>query len=362
MTEENAPQIDVRSRPSRLRLVFQLLGFVLGLLLLAWCAKLAFSEENREQLQNLRDAPTHQVVSLLALSSVGVIVNGLTFWFVLRPVRRTQLTGMIATNALATFLSYLPFKLSLMARIAIHRKRDNVPIPLIGPWFAAIGVVLMATITPILFMATWRREVDALWMGMLAVLLIIAAVVLTLVARAVGGQRGLRMAQAIADKQPIGIIKRIARSETFILFDEGLAMLGSFWQSLGAIGLRMIDIGAMAGRFYIASRIVGTPMPAGESLVGSVIYFIIGVFSPIGALGTREGGTAELLKHFGEFDFEQLALIALVVTAAEMIVNAVLAAAGIAWLRPDRLIRGAGRDDLSSPNADRPGQSEPDRR
>lgn len=362
MTEQGLPEIDVRRKPSMAKLVLQLLGFVLGLVLLAWCARLAFSEENREQLQNLRDAPLHLVVSLLALSSIGVIANGLTFWFVLRPVRRIQLTGMIATNALATFLAYLPFKLSLMARIAIHRQRDGVPIPLIGPWFAAIGVVLLATVAPILLMAAWRREVDALWIVILAVLLVIAAGVLTIAARTVGGQRGLRMAQTLADKQPIGLVKRITRSETFILFDEGLEMLGSFWQSLGAIGLRVVDIAAMAGRFYIASRIVGTPMPAGDSLVGSVVYFIIGVFSPIGALGTREGGTAELLKRFGEIDFEQLALIALVVTAAEMIVNAVLAAAGIAWLRPDRLIRGAGRGDLSSPNADSAGQSESDSR
>ena len=107
-------------------------------------------------------------------------------------------------------------------------------------------------------------------------------------------------------------------------------------------------------------------MPAGDSLIGSVAYFFIGVFSPVGALGAREGGTAGFISWIGEFDFETLALIAVVVTGAELIVTAFFASAGIAWLRPDRLIRGGSRaadvDDLSSADADRAGQPEPDDR
>ena len=348
------------------RLAIQLAGFIVGLGLLVWCARLAFSENNRAGLERLGDASAGEVSLLLALSCVGIIVNGLTFWLVLRPVRRIELRGMLATNAVATFLSYLPFKLSVMLRVAVHRQRDGVPLALIGPWFAAVGVVMMSAVAPILLITAWRRDVDVVWVMMLAGLLIIEAGVLSSVSRLIGGQRGLRVVQRLADRQPIGVIKKIVRSETFVLFDEGLAMLASFRQALAAIGLRVVDLAAMAARFYVASRIVGSPMPAGESLVGSVAYFFIGVFSPVGALGAREGGTAGLVSWLGEFDFETLALIAVVVTGAELIVTAIFAAAGIAWLRPDRLIRGglraAGGGDLSSADANRAGQLEPDDR
>lgn len=350
-------------RPKRpLRLVVQLVGFLVGLAVLAWCARLAFSAENQEGLRRLGDASIGAVAALLALSVTGLLVNGVLFWLVLRPVRKIQLSGMIATNALATFLSYLPFKLSVMMRVAVHRQRDGVPLALIGPWFAAVGVVLMATIAPILLMAAWRPTVDAVWLMMLAGLLVVAAGVLSTVSRAFGGQRGLRVVQRIADRQPIGLIKRIVRSEMFVLFDEGLAMLASFRQSLAAIGLRVLDVATMAGRFYVASRIVGAPMPAGESLVGSVVYLVIGVFSPVGSLGAREGGTAGLMSWLGSFDLETLALIAVVVTGAELIVTIFGAAAGIAWLRPDRLIRGASGPALSSADADSARQPEPDDR
>jgi len=347
-------------------LAIQLAGFLAGLGLLVWCASLAFSEKNRAGLERLGEASAGEVSLLLALSCVGIIVNGLTFWLVLRPVRRIELRGMLATNAVATFLSYLPFKLSVMMRVAVHRQRDGVPLALIGPWFAAVGVVMVSAVAPILLLAAWRREVDAVWLLMLAGLLVIGAGALSSMARVIGGQRGLRIVQRLAGRQPIGLVRRLVHSEMFVLFDEGLAMLSSFRQALAAIGLRMLDIGAMAARFYVASRIVGSPMPAGDSLIGSVAYFFIGVFSPVGALGAREGGTAGFISWIGEFDFETLALIAVVVTGAELIVTAFFASAGIAWLRPDRLIRGGSRaadvDDLSSADADRAGQPEPDDR
>ena len=360
----NVPMLP-ETKPRRpMRLAIQLLGFLVGLAVLAWCAKMAFSEENREGLAKLGEASAGAVTALLLLSALGLIINGLLFWLVIRPVRGIQLSGMIATNALATFLSYLPFKVSVMVRVAVHRQRDRVPIALIGPWFAAVGVVFGATVAPILLLAAWRPKVDAVWFLMLAGLLILAAGVLSSMARAIGGQRGLRLVQRLADRQPIGLVRRLVRSDMFVLFDEGLAMLASFRQSLAAIGLRLADTVSMAARFYIASRIVGTPLPAGESLVGSVVYLTIGIFSPIGALGAREGGTAGLMSWLGAFDLETLALIAIVVTGAELIVVTFGAAAGIAWLRPDRLIRGASRaadgGDLSSADADRAGQPEPD--
>jgi len=334
-------------------LALQLIGFLIGLALLAWCGKIAFSGDNRDALSKLGDAPPSLMISLILLSGLGVILDGLAIWLVLRPVRRIQLSGMLATNALATFLSLLPFKLSVMARIAIHRKRDGVPLAIIGPWFAAVGAVLIASVTPVLLLAAWRPEIDLLWFGLLAVSLVLSAAALSISAHAFSGQRGLRLIQSCAKRQPIGLITKITHSETFSLLDEGLAMLADFKNTLAAIGLRVAYIASIAARFFIASRIVGSPMPADQSLVGSVAYFFIGIVSPIGALGARERGAAEILEWFGQFDLNQLLLIVVVVTGAELLANTALAAVGIAWLRPDRLIRGTG--DLSSADENRTG-------
>jgi len=336
-------------------LALQLLGFLIGLTLLAWCGKIAFSGDKRDALSKLGDAPPLLMISLVLLSGLGVMLDGLTIWLVLRPVRRIQLSGMLATNALATFLSYLPFKLSVMTRIAIHRKRDGVPLAIIGPWFAAVGAVMLASMVPVLLLAAWRPEVDLLWFGLLALSLVVAAALLSIAARTLGGQRGLRLIQACAERQPIGLIERITKTPTFVLLDEGLAMLADFKNTLAAVGLRVAYIASMAARFFIAGKIVGSPMPADQSLIGSIAYFFIGIVSPVGALGAREGGTAKILEWFGQFDMSQLLLITVVVTGSELLANTALAAVGIAWLRPDKLIRGAGIRDLSSADENRTG-------
>lgn len=345
-----------------LRLSLQLAGFLIGLVILAWCAKLAFGPKNQEGLRRLSEASPMLIAGLVATSGVGVIVNGLIFWLTIRPVRAIKLSDMLATNALATFLSYLPFKLSLMARVAIHRQRDKVPLALIGPWFAAIGVVLIATVGPILAVSIWRQRLDALWIIGLIVLLGVVAATISTLASLLGNARGLGLIQRWADRQPIGFLRRFVRSEPFCTFDEALAMLGRFPHVGVLIALRMADLTAMAARFYLAGRIVGSPMTPGDSFLGSIAYFLIGVFSPIGSLGAREGGTAGLLSQLGQIDLEQLALIAVVVTGAELIVNTFFAAVGITWLRPDRLIRTAQPTDLPSRDAHRTGHTQSDDR
>jgi hypothetical protein len=84
---------------------------------------------------------------------------------------------------------------------------------------------------------------------------------------------------------------------------------------------------------------LGTPLSLGESVLASVVHFFIGVFSPVGSLGAREAGTAWLFDQFGSIDFEKVAVIAVVVTGAEVAVSAVAASLGLAWLGPHRLFK-----------------------
>jgi len=368
--EAASPGAFTRER-SPLKLVVQLVGFAGGLALLAWCGTLAFNEENRAGLQRLGDANPLHVAALLGLALATLVINGTLFWQILLPVRRIGFVGMQATNALATFLSYLPFKLSMMSRIAIHKKRDGVPIMLIGPWFAANGATMLAVIGVIVLVSLWRQTLDLTWILVAAGLVIGAWGFTLLAARTLGGERGLNLAIAIADRQPVGLIKKLVRSDAFRKLDEGLGMLSSPGHLAMTMALRLTDVIINTLRFQVAASIVGSPLSFGEALIGSAAYFMISVLSPAGSLGAREAGSAGIMGLLALVDLEKFALIAVVVTGTEVIVNILGAAAGIAYLRPHRLIRGTQEPDqaqesvapdLPSPDADRAGPDQPDHR
>ena len=338
---------------SLLRTLLQLGGFLLGVGMLAYCIRLALSEKNRDGLRQLAEAEPSMVAALLGVTTVGFVVSGLMFWLVLRPVIRLKPIDVVATNVVAIFLSYLPLKLSVMFRIAIHKGRDGVPLVIIGPWFGAVGLALLIPTVPIVALAAIRPSFDAIGLGIVAAITLALTWITSALAKAFGGERGLRIAQRLADKQPIGLVRTVAHSEPFKKFDESLAMLSSFRQVLLVMSLRVIDITAFAGRFYIVSRMLGQPMDFDQCVMASVVYFMIGVFSPIGSLGAREAGTAGVFGLFGTIDFDQVAVITVVVTGAEVLVSLVTAALGIAWLRPDRLLRtlAAKRREAAQPEA-----------
>ena len=130
------------------RTVVQLIGYLIGIALLVWCIRLAFSEENSAQLATLKDAPAQSLILLLMLSLASVGVNGFLFWIALTPLRRLPLADVLWTNALATLLNYLPFKLSVASRVLVHARKHNVSIPRIGAWFASVGAVMLCTLVP----------------------------------------------------------------------------------------------------------------------------------------------------------------------------------------------------------------------
>lgn len=318
----------------------QLVGFLIGLGMLGWALRSALSEQNRDGLSRLGDASPTQIAALLAVTAVGFVVSGLMFWLTLRPVRRLRAADVVATNVVAIFLSYLPFKLSALFRVAVHRQRDGVPLAVIGPWFGAVGLVLVLPTVPMVGFSIIRPEIDLVWLAVTVAGTLALAWVVSLIARLIGGRRGLTKARALAARLDLLLISRAVNSQAFEHLDESLGMFSGYGHVLKTMGLRVIDIVAFCGRFWIASRILGTELTFEDALLASVIYFFIGVFFPFGALGSREAGTAWLLAAVNSsVDLDQLALITVVVTGAEVIVSLVSGALGVAWLRPDRLLR-----------------------
>jgi hypothetical protein len=344
------------TRGRRLRLIIQFIGFGIGLALLGLCIALALTPENREQLQRLSEASPLHVGTLLLLSLITLNINGLIFWVVLHPARRLRMLDMLAVNAVATFLIYLPFKLSALFRIAVHNRRDRIPLLTIGAWFAAVAILLLAAITPATLAAAWRQQIDLAWLA--ATLAGCAALGLGLIvmARVFRGDEGQTRLVRLAGSLRIGLLRRLAGSRAWSNLHAGFSMLSSAKAVAAATLLRLADLGVLAGRFVLAAAIFGIALPFDQALLISLAYFMVGVLSPFGVLGTREAGAvgmaAALFGTAGADIAESastFAAVALLVSATEAIVYLFCAALGLGWLRPDRLLRppGARRSDTS---------------
>ena len=331
-----------------LRLTLQALGFAIGLLLLGWCVKTALSPDNREQLAKLGEATPGQVALLLGLSAGTLTINGLLFWITLRPVKRVPAVDHVAINALCTFLAFLPFKLGALTRVAINNRRDGVPILTIGAWYGGMFAVMLATYLPAMGASMWRGGVDGLWwlacLGGAAVLLGAGVAVATPFA----GERGLERLHRLVDRSRLPLVGRLARSDHFTRLHTAADMMAAPGHVFAAGVLRLLDLGIMSGRFVVAGSIVGVAFGWEEAVLAASAYYIIGMVSPFGMLGAREAGTAWWVGALGmaatsgqsaEEVARSLTVLTLFITGTESVVLLAGAAAGTAWLRPDRLLR-----------------------
>lgn len=350
MSEE---QRQTEARRSWIKTVVQLVGFALSIGALGWAVKTALKEENRAQLENLQNASAGQVMALVGLSFASVAINGMIFWVVVRPVHRIRMTDVISTNAIATFLAYLPFKMSVVARVAIHRKRDGVPVLTIGAWFAAVGVLMLAVLGPMALMSFVLKEVNVEWWVGVVGSVGVSVGVLILFARFFYGERG------VARIASVGVLKRFTEMDAFSKAHAGFDMIAAPSASLWAGVLRVFDVLAFAGRFVVAAAVLGLPISGGDALLLGSVYFLIGVFSPFGMLGTREAGTIGAAALFGVSSAAigdgtvdggdgPIAAAVVFVTAIEAVVNLGCAGFGVAWLRVNKGIGAAGARAVST--------------
>lgn len=327
----------------------QLVGFAIGLGLLAWAASLALSESNREQLERLGDASWVSLAALAGLTLVTLAINGGAFWLVLRPVRRLSFVAVQAVNAIATFLNYLPFKLSLISRVVIHNRRDGLPVLMIGGWFAAVAVTMLAAIAPLVLVTLFEPSIGPRWVYLSLAGVIAAGSAVYYLARAFAGERGLVRLHAIADPLKLRPCQWLFRTRAFGDMHHGLAMLAHGPTLVGAVALRLVDFGVQAARFMVAAAIVGHALSPADALLLAMAHFLIGVASPAGALGFRESGSAGLAAILAIAASEVFALVALVITAVEAIVLLAAAGGGIAWLRPRGLFTSESRRNYTEP-------------
>lgn len=322
-------------------IVIQIVGFAAGLALLVWCVSRALTPQNTDALERLARTPWEVVAGLLGLTALSLLLNAGAFFVTIRPVRPLGFAGVLCVNILATFLNYLPFKMGLIARFVIHARRDRLPLMTTGAWMAAVGVVVLAVMIPLAGASFWRQNVDAAWTiaatgGVVATLLCVLVM-----AKIFAHARGLARVHRIADGISPRLFGRLSRTPAFVNLHSAFAMLDhptTLWA--GAL-LRVGDIGVQAARFVLAAHAAGQTLSWEAAILAACVYFLIGVLSPGGTLGAREGGTAGLghLLAIPGMNTEGFALVALVVGGAELIVNFVCASGAILYLRPDRLLR-----------------------
>lgn len=324
----------------------QIVGFAIGIVLLGWAVRMALRPENREQLEKLSEATPGEVMLLLVLAALSVGFNGIIFWVVINPIQRLRATDVIAVNAIATFLAYLPFKLSVVSRFVIHNRRDKVPVLTIGAWIIAEAILMGAVLGPLTLTSIWLKEVNLLWWAVSLVGIFVCTFIGGLISRQLAGDVGL------ARFSRIGLGERVTGSEAFSRVHSGFEMLGHPRATLIANAFRLIDIIGFAMRFYIAARVLELPITMQDSLLLGASYFIIGAASPAGMLGTREAGTIAVAQLVGissgalsetETGQTSITVTVLFVTAVEAIVNLGCAGFGIAWLKARRPLDPGGQ-------------------
>lgn len=306
--------VETRRKWTPGRIAIQVLGLVIGIALFAWAVSMAMSDKNTVAINAMKQAHAWQLGVLLVFSAASITLNGVMFWIVLRPLRKLPALDVVFANAIAVFLSILPFKLGLLVRVAIHHRRDGVPFRDIVSWFAAISALALAVLLPLVGAGLWRGQLDALWW-----------------ATSLGGMIAISAAAIVCG--------RISEKQAWL----AKLSLGS-WRVvrhpepvIGHAVVRLMDIAVLAGRFTIAAAIAGQTLAMDDAVLMATVYFFLSAVIPTGNLGFREMGVTLLASRTG-LDASTMALIALVVTAGETLTSLAMGAIGWMRLRPDRLL------------------------
>ena len=329
--------MEAKSKPGVLRSIVQIGGFLVGLALLGWCIRQAFSPENQKQLAALRHAPPHLIAALFGVGIMILLCSGLSFYVSIRPLRRLNFWDLQATNVIATLLGYVPFKAGMVFRILVHNRRDLVPVALMGAWFGAVSIIMAATLGPLFAASMLAREINQKWFAIAFSLGALAFVCVWVLSWYFHGTRGMAILRSIAEKLGGKWARKLVRTRFVRTAHGGLDILASAPRVLLLMFIRLVDLSSQTLRFYLAAMIVGTPLSLDTCLLFASTHFVVGVVSPAGMVGTREAAIVGFAAALGLSNPEAIAGVALLVLASEAVVNSVLSVAGVLRLGVHRM-------------------------
>jgi uncharacterized membrane protein YbhN (UPF0104 family) len=339
MVDESAPAAPRRGLPQSAMLLFQILLFAGGLVLLWWVIREATKTENKEALDRIRNAPFADLAALVGLTIATFFVQGCSFWAAIRPVRTLPLLGVQATNAVAGLLSNPPGKISILWRFFIHNRRDGVPVLTIGAWFVAVTIGISAGTIPVFFTSYFRPTIDGVWVAYIAGGLVAMHVLVCGGASIFAGERGLARVRSVVRTLLPGRFKRFADSPAIARVQAGADMLAHPGWLAVQMMLRVLDLLILGARLWLCARIAGISLDYAPALVLAAFRFAIATLLPSGALGSQEAGTIKVAERFAPEAASAMPAVLLLMLAAELVVSAVLALVGAIYLRPDRLLK-----------------------
>ncbi|MBS0191977.1 MAG: lysylphosphatidylglycerol synthase domain-containing protein [Phycisphaerales bacterium] len=329
--------IENQQKPGALKIAVQVIGFLIGVALLIWCIRQAFSPENQKQLAALKDAPAHRIALLFGMSAMVLLCSGLSFFLSLRPLRKLDFWDVQATNAIATLLGYVPFKAGMLFRILVHNRRDRVPVALIGAWFGAVSIVMLLTIGPLFAASLTVREINAKWVAIALATGLWGYCFVCALAWYFHGTRGMALLRRFADRLGGAWGRKLVREKFVRTAHGGLDILASPRRVAMLVGVRLMDMASQAGRFYLAGTIVGTPIAPDTCVLLASMHFVVGVISPAGMVGTREAAIVGAATMLGLANAPAMAGVALLVLASEAVVNAGCSLLGVLRLGMHRM-------------------------
>ncbi len=336
--------------PKRLmRTAVHMVGFALCIGLLLWLIHRTVTDpETRDELISLADAPRGELAVLLALTAASMFLNGLTFWLIIRRVRPIPHSDVQAVNGVAYLMANLPMRFGLIFRVAVHHRRNRLPLLTIGGWMAATAVVMGIGLAPPLLAGIWRSEPDVWWWGVSLGGMTALAACVVLGARFFSTGHGWRLIDGFAERHPGALISRIIRSDSLSRLHEGVRMLADPATVAAAVAVRAFDMLVQGLRFMVAASVLGIALPLDQAVLLTIVYFTVDSIAPTGSLGLKEAATAMFATAVGEKNMDATVLT---VTAAEIIVRFAGAGLGAIWLRPDRLFPFRRRSGRHKPKA-----------
>ncbi|MEO1009067.1 MAG: lysylphosphatidylglycerol synthase domain-containing protein [Planctomycetota bacterium] len=351
MDEVDTPGSASRSRARLLaKLAAQTLGFLIGIAMLGYCVQLALSGENRRALQSLSEASPAALLALVGLSAISVMANGLIFWATLAPVRRLAAIDVVATNFLSTFLANLPFKIGLLVRIAIHTRRDRVPLATVMAWMAAVSATLVMASGALLVAALVRDATGPLTAPLAVVLMAAGCAAMVFVARRLSGEAGHRRLSRLIARFGGRRAMRMARGDVARQLHAGIDMLADGRWIAVVMLARVLDFAAQSLRMIVAGDLVDVAVRPTNGMIIAGGHYVVGAVSPFGMLGFREGGAVGIAVLLG-YDKDGFAPVSLLASGSEIIATITGAGLAIAWLRLDRILRGKTAGKRRAPAA-----------
>ena len=291
------------------KIVLQVLFWLVGLALLAWVVKGAFDKGGGlEMWHRIRAAPPLLIATLLGCTLASAVFNGTTFWITVQPLRKVRWSDMLLINVVANALNYAPVRLGALARIAYHLRVDRLTIIQIGGWFALIAYILFLGIGSTITATLATNRIDWIWL------------MLVLAQMLVGGA-------AIRFVASIPFIARRARN-----LDQLALNKPGVW---GAIGLRVLDLGAYVGRMGAAMMILDMHLPWSNVVVLAMIALASSLM-PVGRVGVREFCVAAAAARMNidvTLDKGMWDQLALLESAGEALAYIPLGIMAIPWFR-----------------------------